>query len=244
MIAVKAIRQKTVVEQALLEFRKLVESSSLESGAKLPPEDELASDFGISKQSVREAIKVFDYLGITSTEPGRGTFVCKTSDIASKIFIWAIILGDIDTDELVSVREMLEKKGVRDITQCVASDPERATTIVSTLRTHLSQLQQAAYSGNEEQRVEADYRFHETIISGTGNKLFVNLYGTFQYYMKGVIQRTQVITTNPEDLVRYHQKIVDAIEKGDEEKALAALSAHMKAACWERSVEPVETIEV
>jgi DNA-binding FadR family transcriptional regulator len=75
---VNKVRQKTIVEQVMDQFKDLIASGQLRPHDKIPTESELAQMFGIGRSSVREAIKIFQYLGILEASPRKGTFVATT----------------------------------------------------------------------------------------------------------------------------------------------------------------------
>ena len=70
-----AIRQQTVVTQVMGEMRNLIASGAYVPGDRIPTEKELAERFGVGRSSIREAIKIFNYLGILSSKAALGTFV-------------------------------------------------------------------------------------------------------------------------------------------------------------------------
>ena len=60
----KKIKQKTIVEQVMEEIKNLIASGQYKVDDKIPSEAELCEMFGVSRPTIREAIKVFNYLGV------------------------------------------------------------------------------------------------------------------------------------------------------------------------------------
>ena len=78
------IRQKTVVEQVMEQIKELIASGKYKPGDKLPTEHELAEKFGIGRSSIREAIKIFNYLGVLKSKAAKGTFLSDRGNISAE----------------------------------------------------------------------------------------------------------------------------------------------------------------
>lgn len=86
------IKRSSVVTEAMQRIKDLISSGKYSVGDKLPTEHELAQRFGIGRSSIREAIKVFQYLGILETVVPKGTFICRSSNMISEFFTWSALL--------------------------------------------------------------------------------------------------------------------------------------------------------
>ena len=71
------IRQTTVVAQVMERMKELIASKKYKPGDYLPPETDLAKEWGVSRSSIREATKIFNYMGLLESHAGRGTFLCE-----------------------------------------------------------------------------------------------------------------------------------------------------------------------
>jgi DNA-binding FadR family transcriptional regulator len=74
-VRIRKISKKTVVEQVMDQVKELIVTGQFRVNDTIPPEVELAKMFGIGRSTIREAIKLFNYLGILKSEPGKGTRV-------------------------------------------------------------------------------------------------------------------------------------------------------------------------
>ncbi|MDR2740720.1 MAG: GntR family transcriptional regulator [Treponema sp.] len=66
------IRQKTVVAQVMAQIKLLLTSGQYKPGDKIPTEQELSERFGIGRSSIREAIKIFQHLGVLESQVPKG----------------------------------------------------------------------------------------------------------------------------------------------------------------------------
>lgn len=87
--------------QVMEQIRSLIASGAYKPGDRVPTEKELAERFGIGRSSVREAIKILNYLGVLESRAALGTFVRERSDISAEALSWSLLLGDDDVDDLI-----------------------------------------------------------------------------------------------------------------------------------------------
>jgi DNA-binding FadR family transcriptional regulator len=226
---VSKVRQKTIVEQVMDQIKNLIASGQLKPHDKIPPETELAQMFGIGRSSVREAIKIFQYLGILEASPRKGTFVCDYTNISSEALTWSIVLRNNDIYELVELREVIEGHAVGDLTDRVAADPAGTQPTIAALGEVIARMEQAVSAASIEDIVSADYEFHRLIIRSCDNTLFSNIYDTLRAFMLDEIRKTNLLDSAGSDLVPGHQAILVAIASGDRESAGAAFRVHIGA---------------
>ena len=88
-------------------------AGELRPGDKLPPERELAEQFGVSRTAVREAVKALHEKGLIEVQPGKGTFISNLTDSTSEVMRDSLdLIVNVGLanglDELVQVRALLE----------------------------------------------------------------------------------------------------------------------------------------
>jgi GntR family transcriptional regulator, transcriptional repressor for pyruvate dehydrogenase complex len=226
---VSKVRQKTIVEQVMDQIKDLIASGQLQPHDKIPTETELAQMFGIGRSSVREAIKIFQYLGILEASPRKGTFVCDYTNVSTEALTWSILLRKNDIFELVGLREVIEANAVETLTGKVAADPDGTRPIIDLLHGVIARMQRAVAASSIEEIVEADYEFHRLVIGSCDNTLFSNIYDTLRAFMQEEIRKTNLLDSARSELVPEHQAILTGIASGDGERALAAFTAHIGA---------------
>ncbi|WP_424990608.1 GntR family transcriptional regulator [Fluviibacterium sp. S390] len=169
-------------------------------------EPELAKEYGVSRQPVREAFITLMNEGLVEVRPQRGTYVCK-----------------IDYDAVLNarfVREAVES----DIVAKLAS--EDSGDLIKELRAQLS-LQKKVVKGSPEKFMELDERFHMTLAQGAGlAKSWRFLEG-----IKSQMDRVRFITFEEfhiSKLIGQHEQIVDFIEQKTVSGAEDAMRAHLR----------------
>jgi len=112
-------KTRKTYEQIIAYIRGAISSGELRPGDRLPPETDLARSLGVSRPTVREALKVLEALNVleSSTGPTGGTFVKSLDDAGVAEYLTDSITLLLDTDELTleelwSAREVIELRSV------------------------------------------------------------------------------------------------------------------------------------
>jgi len=175
------------------------------------------ADFGVSRNPVREALRVVQAEGFVSMVPRRGAFVA---------------LPDASTvSDMFAVRERLETLAAR-----LAA--ERATTVdVAHLRSLLEQARVATERVDFSRVAELNSELHLRVIAISGNKWLSSIANAL-YLQVHWIFRIGAAHRAPHSWIE-HIRLVDAIEAGDPDEAEAAAKSHVDAA----SAAALETAE-
>ena len=207
-----------------LEMRIL--EGSLKPGDRLPPERELATELGVSRPSLREAIKKLVSRELLVSHHGGGTYVTDRLE-ASFIDPWQQLLDQhpLLQDDVLEFRYLLEASAAE-----LAA--ERAT------EADLQRLERAyvrldaAYLGNDRSaQVAADVSFHLTIAESSHNALFAHLSASVLRLLHEHVRRNlSELAVGPEisqQLMTQHRAIRDAVVGRKPEAARSAAQAHI-----------------
>src|SRR5512143_596110 len=110
VIMYQAIQSERLYEQIVQQIEKRFLSGDLKVGDRLPPERELAEQFGVSRTAVREAGKALRQRGLVEIQPGRGTFITNGASEAVRHSLGLLmkIAGTDASPDLIEVREIIE----------------------------------------------------------------------------------------------------------------------------------------
>lgn len=220
------IKKTSVVTEAMLRIKELIISHAYKVGDKIPTEAELAQRFGIGRSSIREAIKVFQYLGIVETRVPKGTFLCKNHTVAAEHLTWFSILERQSIYEILELREVFEQRGVLNIVRYFETDPERAKNILKKLEKEVKNIQTAINTNRFEDIQKADFNFHHHIIKETENSLFLAIFELLHKFTRDEMLKTHSNYTDLSLLIKEHEVIIEAIKSKDPLKALDIHSNH------------------
>ena len=226
-LPIRRIERQTIVEHVMENVRELIVSKRFKVGDKIPPETELARLFGIGRPTVREAIKVFQYLGIMESRPGTGTFICDRQHISAEALTWSILLGESELYEVIQMREVLEGIGLRNLASKNSEDPSSISQVTESLEREVENIRAALAQDDTEEIMRADYSLHGIIIEAANNSLFTAIYATLQALMYEEIALTYIHPTGGgyrADV--WHREYVEAIKAGNLDAMLELLRGH------------------
>jgi DNA-binding GntR family transcriptional regulator len=194
-------------DQVLAELRRRIVDGDYPPGERLT-EDRLASDFGTSRNPVREALRVVEADGLVTLVPRRGAVVA-TPDASA-------------VSELFAVRSSLESVAAR-----LAA--ERATPAqVAELRALLEKAREATERGDLSQVAELNSAFHMRVTELSGNRWLRTLSASVYLHVHWIFRLTAAHRA-PHSW-QEHIRLVDAIADGDGDAAAIAAQVHVDAA--------------
>lgn len=210
-----------VTDQAIEKIKSMIVSGELSPGDRLPPEKELAEHLGLSRNSMREAVKALEVIRVLDVRRGDGTYV---TSLEPHLLLEAIsFVVDMHDDssllEIFTVRRILESQAsALAATHAGAED-------VAALR---EEITLAGNASSVESLVDHDVRFHGHIVRLAGNSYLASLVESLTTQTvrarvwRGITEQGAVDRTLAE-----HRAIVDALERGDAELAAALTTAHI-----------------
>lgn len=200
-------------------------AGNLKPGERLPSERELASQFKVSRTSIREALRTMEQNGLIEIRQGGGSYIKATDFQSRKEEITAAIIKA----ENHLVYEMLELRRALEVESAFLAAKRATSTDLEKLRTALENM--AVSTQNIELGHKADLDFHIGIVESTHNSIFINLIHTLSDHMKDTIRATRRHRfTDPsryEDTMDEHKEIYLAIASGNADKAKGLMEEHI-----------------
>lgn len=199
------------------EIRNHILKEGLRPGDPLKSESELARLFGVSRNSVREAVKALESTGVLETRRGSGVYI-RDFSFAPLIdhLPYGLMQGHRALRELAALRKTLESALITDAMQ--AMTPESVTA----LRENLATMRELAERG--EGFPEQDRQFHQLLFRDLDNTMLLRLFDLFWLAFHAAVPPTRGRT--PMDAYRGHAAILDAILTGDPDQAREAVQDH------------------
>ncbi|WP_372511122.1 FadR/GntR family transcriptional regulator [Streptomyces cylindrosporus] len=208
------------------EVVQLILDRKLRPGAALPTETELMEDLGVSRNSVREALKALQALDIVEIRHGYGTYVGQASltPLVDGLTFRTLARHDDDTGalaEILQVREVLEEGLLRRVA-ALLTDAE-----LDRLEAVVDGMEAAGRAGRP--FPELDREFHELLYAPLGNALVPQLLGAFWTVFRRVLGvRGRGDGPAPDVTVGRHRDIVTALRARDVEGAQRAMAVHFR----------------
>lgn len=189
------------------ELRKRIWSGEWEWEQRIA-EQIVATEFAVSRTALREALKTLEADGLVIMRPRRGTFVRSFT------------AGDLYA--LGETRIILEGFAFRMAIQHAAEETRRDLSAI------IREMEEASVQDHWESLLDADLRFHRTVVNACGNPLVTHFYESIQGQIRMVFARFRFEYPNPRLLSIEHQTLLSSIESADESTAVENLTAHIQ----------------
>ena len=203
----------SVTTQAIESIRAMIVDGALEPGDRLPPEQELAEQLGLSRGSLREAVRARAQIKVLDVRRGDGTYVrsLQPSDLLSGMVFALELVQGRGLDEVLEVRRLLFPPAAGLAAQRVTTDQLKA------MRSVIDELEVADES---EKIAELHRTFQGIVADATGNEWLSSILHTLQIESEHV--RRAWLNSDPSirAVAIAHQKLIlDALERRDSEMA-------------------------
>ena len=207
-----------VTARLLATFKQLISEGALVPGARLPAEREMANNLRVSRGSLRQVLKMLEIMGVVSQRVGDGTYLnAAAHSMLAEPMEFLILLDGITFEELMDARLIVEPElAARAATR---ASPEQ----VAALRGSLDRMGNSAHHGEV---VEDDLRFHRTIFLMAENRVCSLMFSIVHESLHKLMEITSQMV-DLEHTLRLHQRIYNAIKKGDPGEARARMFAHL-----------------
>jgi DNA-binding FadR family transcriptional regulator len=212
-------------EQVAVQIQHHIQRQGLAPGAFLGREGDLAERFGVSRPTVREALKLLTGANLVRATkgPGGGIYVAHTAEQGmsrslSDAIAMMLDTGAVSLEELLDARVMLEGPlAAAAAYQCDEAMLERLREAVRAERAAADETALGA----------ADREFHRTIAAAAGNRMMEALTGwvfdVLQPQLRALLHGAMIQSA----IVEQHETLVTAIEKGDPARAERAMTDHL-----------------
>ncbi|GHV86455.1 GntR family transcriptional regulator [Spirochaetia bacterium] len=214
------LQHKRIYEEVVEMIVQRIQSGILKVGQKLPPERVLSEEMGVSRTSLREALRSLESMGYINSVTGGGNYVNSVSIENVLSPLSAMMAQDHKlAADIIDVRLHLEvhmaSLAAKNATK------QQIAQIYSAILDMQSDVEQG---GNG---IKGDNQFHMEIARASQNKAFAIIIELVGGLMAESRKATLDIPGQPAKSIEDHQVIFEAIRDGDPEKAAAAMEEHL-----------------
>jgi GntR family transcriptional repressor for pyruvate dehydrogenase complex len=210
-----------VTDKAIVKIKEMLLNGQLKPGDRLPPEKELSEALGLSRNSLREAVKALELIRVLDVRRGDGTFV---TSLDPRLLLEAMtFVVDLHQDasvlDLFEVRRILEPAAAAMAARkATAEDIERLEAILGEVDEHTS----------VEDLVAHDLKFHGFIAGLSGNPYLSSLLESLSgSTLRARIWRGLTEEHSVDRTLAEHHAIVDALSAGDAELVRSCVTVHI-----------------
>jgi GntR family transcriptional repressor for pyruvate dehydrogenase complex len=226
----KSIDRTRLSASIVWRIEEAIRAGGLQPGEPLPPERVLSDQLGVSRSSVREAIRVLEHAGVVEVRSGSGTYVAEGA-LSRGVMLraQAAVVGEQSPLDLMVARRAIEPACAEQAAL------HRLSADIVLLRDRLARHKQAQEGDSVVALKEANIGFHAALVDASHNPILITLHGRLIKIMQEsdwtVLRFSKGIHGTPE-VERYvndHSDILASVEAQDGAAAARAMHAHLDA---------------
>ena len=203
-------------------FKKKIIEGDLKPGEKLPPEREIAEELGVSRNSVREAIRFMDMTGVISSQQGSGNYItCDFQSSLEETMGMMFAMDQIEYIQISQIRYSLERLA---FTLALDHASEEEIKLMENYVNKLDKSTDASVNNG------LDKKIHYTLARASGNILILDILEACSSVIDEFVKdlRREIIRkdSGKEALNACHHRIVRALREHNREDGILALKEH------------------
>ena len=216
---VKIAKQRKVSALVYEELLRQIKERKWAEGEKLPSENELRLEMGVSRISIREAMQKLTALGIVETRQGEGSFLKRvTSDTYKDIMFPMFMINKNSLEEILEYRMVMEVGATEIAAQRITDkELEQLEEIVERMEANDTDIKRFAHD---------DILFHMAIARATKNQMIINV-SLFMQDLLAASMESIVEVLGMHDGKYYHRRILEEFRKGEREQVVQTMREHV-----------------
>ena len=215
------MKAKTLSDQTAEQlFQHIISHPDLGPGARLPNEAELCGMFGVSRTTLRDAVRSLAVQGYVEVRRGKGTFVCDRTSIRHDIGLSRLESVQVHLQDLFEVRLMIEPNVAS--LACLRGTPEEIDHIITCADKVARQIKAGGDWGS------ADLEFHHAFVAACHNQFMEQLVPILNRAVDETLKMVGSYAFLPDMVLRDNQLIVDFLRDRDARGAQLAMEAHLR----------------
>ncbi len=223
------VEGESVVESVVRRMTLAIQKGKIKMGDKLPSEFELMEELGVSRNSLREAMKIMVAMGVIEIKRGDGTYLC--SELKPSIFdtvVNSLILESTSNEQIIELRETLDGAVLR------LAMVKRQEKDIDKLQKYVEAMREAFKKGEIKKAAQLDYAFHIYLIDCCQNPFLAHIckgiYRLFEASIENNI-RTEKLFAKADE---HHQDILTCLIHRDESEVEGVVRKSLSS--WKQNI--------
>jgi DNA-binding FadR family transcriptional regulator len=208
MTDIAPLIKRSLVDQALEQLRWRITEGKWAIGERLPTEPELSAELGISRNTVREAMRVLAFSGLIEIRQGDGSYLRSMTDPLGAMRA----LSHCSLEQAQETRQILE-------VEAVGLAAVRRTEADLTALHEALKASAVLYHGDLEAYISADLVFHKRLVDAAHNPALSELYQYFSAIVGAQLRQTLNISPRRQAVFDLHTALLEAVQHQDPERA-------------------------
>lgn len=218
----KPFKTQRTFEEVSSKIKAFIFDGTLQAGDKLPSESELAKQFNVGRQTIREALRILELSGFIIVKKGYGGGAIIKDSISKKIknlMLDAFRMEKISIDEFTAARLSIEKAILNKAIDN-ADDQD-----INALQENIDKAKDLI--AKKEIAIDLNFDFHSLLAKASKNAVFVIVEGAINAIHRNIRSRIPPDFEISEIAVQNHEKILDALIKKKRESAISLIEEHI-----------------
>ena len=216
------IRNPKAYDQVIEVIKDKIKKGKIKKGDKLPSEREMVESLGLSRASVREALRALEVIGLIESIQGAGNYIRTNFDNSLiEPLSLMFMLQESSVKEMYDLRETLELQCVKLSARYIEENELGLLTAI---------LNRMYLAKTEEESLELDIEFHYLIAKTSRNMLLINVLEVLSQLMDEFIRKSRMQILHEgntrENLLEIHENLLRALKCREEAKASQAMKEH------------------
>ncbi|MBM4764882.1 FadR/GntR family transcriptional regulator [Bacillus sp. B15-48] len=213
---IQKLKKKSLVQQVYSQIKPMIKNGDWPLGSRIPTEVELMEMFGVSRNTLREAIRSLVQVGLLDTKQGDGTFVTSTSELNG---ILQKRMQNSTIIEIMEVRYALERQAA--FLACT----RRTEDDLKKIKHYSEKCRQFFNANDTENFVKADWKLHQQFVNASHNQLLMEIHAGLFEEIKLTISSTM---GKENEYDPGHRALLEAIHDQDTERAVQAVDGYIQ----------------
>lgn len=218
----KPIQKASATTKVFEALYEMIATGRFRRGEKLPPQEELARQLGVSRNTLREAVNQLSAMGLLKSGQGVGTMVEPPGPGGYlSTLSGQFLLDTLSVREFIEARICIERTAVRLAVERAGEEDVRR------LRAILEEQRKAIKKGDTDEFTRQDASFHLAVTQLCGNRVLLKFLQTIQDMLRQFIGEVAQLPGAIDDALRFHSRMTDAIAAKDQDLAEKVMVLHL-----------------
>lgn len=218
----RLVYRRRLYQQIADDIERLILDGTFPPESRLPSEQDLADQYGVSRNVIREALKSLKENGLVSIRTGSGTYVRRPTTEPVSEALNRFVRHSMDEFSLAhfyEIRRMVEPESASLAAQRATSEE------LAAIRQQLKAMEE--HRDDSQAWSQADLDFHRAVTAATHNPLLCSILNALIEPLRQVISAGHADPLGPQAGLQAHRRILESIETNNSEEAHQAMMEHL-----------------
>lgn len=211
--------KNTVTNQVIAQVKGLLASGALQTGDRLPPERQMAEQLGVSRPSLREALRALEFSGLLAPLPNGGVCVADGGAVLDSALQSTHLMRQFSLEKVLEARRCIEMTTVQ-LAACRATDE----ALYALSRTN-EEFRHAVE--RDKDFVSDDMAFHLGIAEAADNEVLTAMLHSSRAMLHDFCSTVLACDEDRSATMSHHQRILEALQQRDPVAATERMAEHL-----------------